>query len=117
LPRVALFCIAGYHLSHFEVQHKDQKRSYVYFSFLTLLPAKNDLLWLSFIYTLTVFIHEASNSAKIDVSYRNQTLTITSDKPLYLTKEKIKTLEKPIAFAIIINDEEKLPKNSELGIV
>ena len=86
-------------------------------SFEPLLPAKNDLLWLSFIYTLTVFIHEASNSAKIDVSYSNQTLTITSDKPLYLTKEKIKTLEKPIAFAIIINDEEKLPKNSELGIV
>ncbi len=85
-------------------------------SFEPLLPPKNNVLWLSFIYTLTVFIHEASNSAKIDVSYSNQTLTITSDKPLYLTKEKIKMLEKPIPFAIIINDEEKLPKNRELGI-
>jgi len=85
-------------------------------SFEPLLPPKDNVLWLSFIYTLTVFIHEASNSAKIDFSYSNQTLTITSDKPLYLAKEKIKTLEKPIAFAIIINDEEKLPKNKELGI-
>ena len=85
-------------------------------SFEPLLPPKNNLLWLSFIYTLTVFIHEASNSAKIDFSYVNQTLTITSDKPLYLAKEKIKNLEKPIAFAIIIKDEEKLPKNRELGI-
>ena len=86
-------------------------------SFEPLLPSKNNILWLSFIYTLTVFIHEASNSAQIDFSYVNQTLTITSDKPLYLAKEKIKNLEKPIAFAIIIKDEEKLPKNRELGIL
>ena len=85
-------------------------------TFEPLLPPKNDLLWLSFIYTLTVFIYEASNSAKIDFSYANQTLTITSDKPLYLAKEKIKNLEKPIPFAIIINDEEKLAKNKALGI-
>jgi exopolyphosphatase/guanosine-5'-triphosphate,3'-diphosphate pyrophosphatase len=85
-------------------------------TFEPLLPPKNDLLWLSFIYTLTVFIYEASNSAKIDFSYANQTLTITSDKPLYLAKEKIKNLEKPIPFAIIINDKEKLAKNKALGI-
>ncbi len=85
-------------------------------SFKPLLPPKETLLWLSFIYTLTRFIYEASNSAKISFSYKNQTLTITSDKPLYLAKEKIKSLEKPIPFAIIINDEEKLPKNKELGI-
>ncbi len=86
-------------------------------SFEPLLPPKNNLLWLSFIYTLTVFIHEASNSAQIDFFYSNKTLTITSDKPLYLAKEKIKSLEKPIPFAIIINDEENLPKNKELGIL
>ena len=86
-------------------------------SFKPLLPPKETLLWLSFIYTLTRFIYEASNSAKINFSYKNQTLTITSDKPLYLAKEKIKSLEKPIPFAIIINDEEKLPKNKELGIL
>ncbi len=86
-------------------------------SFESLLPEKQTLLWLSFIYTLTVFLHEASNSATIEFSYHNRTLLITSDRPLYLAKEKIKALEKPAAFAIIIEDESRLPKNRELGIL
>ncbi len=85
-------------------------------SFKPLLPPKDTLLWLSFIYTLTLFLAEASNEAKITFSFQNQTLTITSDKPLYLAKEKIKSLEKPVPFAIIIEDEETLPGNKELGI-
>ncbi len=86
-------------------------------SFKPLLPEKVSLLWLSFIYTLTVFLHEASNAANISFSYGNKTLTIHADKPLYLAKEKIKSLEKPIPFAIIIKDELKVPKNKRLGIV
>jgi len=88
----------------------------LYEKYKTLLPNKESLLWLSFIYTLTVFLHEASNSAQIQFSFKNQTLTISSNKPLYLAKEKIKSLEKPIPFAIIIEDESRLPKNSTLGI-
>jgi len=86
-------------------------------TFEPLLPKKEALSWLSFIYTITVFLHEASNSAKINFTYNNKTLYITSDKPLYLAKEKIRKLEKPIPFAIIIDDAEKLPKNKELGIL
>jgi len=85
-------------------------------SFASMLPPKQDLLWLSFIYTLSIFLHEASNDAKISFSYSNQTLHIFSDKPLYLAKEKIRSLEKPIPFAIIIDDEEKVPKFKKLGI-
>jgi exopolyphosphatase/guanosine-5'-triphosphate,3'-diphosphate pyrophosphatase len=85
-------------------------------SFEPLLPDKQYLLWLSFIYTLTVFLYEASNSANISFTYRNKTLLIRSDKPLYLAKEKIKALEKPIPSAIIIEDESTLPKNKKLGI-
>ena len=81
-----------------------------------LLPEKNELFWLSFIYTLSVLLYEASNSAKITFNYENKTLRITSDKPLYLAKEKVKALEKPIPFAIIIEDESTLPKNKKLGI-
>ena len=81
-----------------------------------LLPKKQTLRWLSFIYTLTVFLHEASNSAKINFTFKNKTLTITSNKPLYLAKEKIKSLEKPTAFAILIQDESSLAKNDALGI-
>ena len=81
-----------------------------------LLPEKNALLWLSFIYTLTVLLQEASNSANLSFSYENRTLRIKSDKPLYLAKEHVKSLEKPIPFAIIIEDESTLPKNKKLGI-
>ncbi|RLA62605.1 MAG: Ppx/GppA family phosphatase [Epsilonproteobacteria bacterium] len=81
-----------------------------------LLPPRQEMLWLSFIYTLSVFLHEASNAANIDFSYEKQILVITSDKPLYLAKEKIQNLEKPLDFHIIIKDEEKLPKNKSLGL-
>ncbi|EIF51062.1 Ppx/GppA phosphatase family protein [Sulfurovum sp. AR] len=81
-----------------------------------LLPAKSTLLWLSFIYTLTVLLQEASNNAGITFTYTNKTLRIISDIPLYLAKEKVKALEKPIPFAIIIEDESTLPKNKKLGI-
>ncbi len=86
-------------------------------NFEPLLPQRQTLLWLSFIYTLTVYLYEASNSATIEFTYSNKTLTIVSNKPLYLAKEKIKSLEKPIPFAIIVNDEGKVPGNSKLGIV
>jgi len=85
-------------------------------SFESLLPSKETLLWLSFIYTLSLFLHEASNDAKIRFTYENRTLTIISDQSLYLAKEKIRSLEKPIPFAIIIEDEEKLPHCKALGV-
>jgi exopolyphosphatase/guanosine-5'-triphosphate,3'-diphosphate pyrophosphatase len=85
-------------------------------TFKPLLPKKEKLLWLSFIYTLTVLLHEASNSAKITFNYTNQTLFIFSDKPLYLAKEKIKVLEKPIPFAIIVEDKERVPTCKALRI-
>ena len=96
---------------------KDLLKSSLYSEYKSLLPDKEKLRWLSFVYTLTVFLHEASNSAKIDFSYKNNTLTIQSNKSLYLAKEKIKKLEKPVPFAIIIKDENTLPKNIELGIM
>ena len=82
----------------------------------TLLPDTPTLMWLSFIYTLSVLLHAASNSAHIEFTFSNKTLTIKSNKPLYLAKEKIKALEKPIAFAIIIKDESDLPRNKVLGV-
>jgi exopolyphosphatase/guanosine-5'-triphosphate,3'-diphosphate pyrophosphatase len=85
-------------------------------SFETMMPPKQNVLWLSFIYTLSVFLHEASNDARIRFVYSNRTLRIISDQPLYLAKEKIKALEKPIPLAVIIEDEETLPKCKTLGI-
>ncbi len=95
---------------------KELLNKVLYEEYMSLLPDKQTLRWLSFIYTLTVFLHEASNSAKIQFQFENKTLTIKSNRPLYLAKEKIKSLEKPMAFAIIIEDEDTLPKNKKLGI-
>jgi exopolyphosphatase/guanosine-5'-triphosphate,3'-diphosphate pyrophosphatase len=81
-----------------------------------LLPDETSLRWLSFIYTLTIFLHENSHAADIDFTYEEKTLTIKSDQPLYLAREKIKKLEKPLPFAIIIKDRNRVPGNRELGI-
>ncbi|MBD3790140.1 MAG: Ppx/GppA family phosphatase [Campylobacterales bacterium] len=88
----------------------------LYAEYKSLLPSKKTLLWLSFIYTLSVYLHEASNEAKIEFHYANKVLMITSDKPLYLSKEDIKSLQKPFAFAIIVKDEDSIPTNKKLGI-
>jgi exopolyphosphatase / guanosine-5'-triphosphate,3'-diphosphate pyrophosphatase len=95
---------------------KELLNKVIYEIYMSLLPDKQTLRWLSFIYSLTVYLHEASNSAHIQFKFENKTLTITSDKPLYLAKEKIKSLEKPIEFEIVINDEDSLPENKKLGV-
>ncbi len=94
-----------------ELLHTD-----LYEKYQTLLPEKRILSWLSFIYTLSVLLHESSNSAKFSFSFQNKILSIRADKPLYLAKEKIKALEKPIPFAIIIHDDSSLPLSNALGI-
>lgn len=87
----------------------------LYGHFASLLPSRETVSWLSFIYSLTLSLHEASDSAKITFSYKDQVLTITSNQSLYLAKEKIKSLEKPKAFAILIQDENRIPSNPLLG--
>lgn len=88
-----------------------------FLNFEPLLPQRKIVLWLGFIYALTVTLHEASNSASIECTYSNKTLTIFSNKPLYLAKEKIKSLKKPLPFAIILKDESTIPTNKKLGIL
>ena len=85
--------------------------------FKPLLPSSENLLWLTFIYTLSVTLYEASNAATIAFKYENDRLSILSDKPLYLAKEKIESLEKPLDFSIVIEDEDTMPKNTLLGIL
>lgn len=77
-----------------------------------LLPKKEPMRCLSFIYNLTILLHENANEANIDFHYANQTLTIQADQSLYHAKEAIKSLKKPHPFAIIIKDNTKMPKYS-----
>jgi len=77
-----------------------------------LLPKKERMKCLSFIYNLTILLHENANEASINFHYANQTLTIKADQSLYHAKESIKSLKKPHSFAIIIKDNTKMPKYS-----
>jgi len=76
--------------------------------YISLLPKKDIFLWLSFIYTITLYLYETSQHKDIEFTYNKQTLYIKSNQSLYMVKEKIKLLQKPKSFAIIINDE--IPK-------
>ncbi len=84
----------------------------LFLTYKSLLPKKEYMKCLSFIYNLTILLHENANEASIDFHYANQTLTIRADQSLYHAKESIKSLEKPHPFAIIIKDNTKMPKYS-----
>jgi exopolyphosphatase/guanosine-5'-triphosphate,3'-diphosphate pyrophosphatase len=98
-------------------QHnKENLQKEFYQRYQTLLPPKKLLAWLNFIYSLTVLLHEASNTAQIGFSFDNNILNIYADRPLYLAKEAIGLLERPSSFSILFHDEQQLPKNSQLNI-
>ncbi len=88
----------------------------LYDRYASLLPAKKVFRWLSFVYSLTLYLYEASNEAKLTFRFENDTLEITADQSLHLAKEAIKGMEKPAPFAVIIKDKVALPKCKELGI-
>jgi len=75
-----------------------------------ILPPKDSMRSLSFIYNLTILLHENSNKADIVFSYENGLLTIKSNQSLYHAKESIGLLERPYKFDITIDDRVKIPK-------
>ncbi len=79
-------------------------------SYKALLPKKEELKYLSFMYTLSLLLHDNSNSANIEFVYANNTLTIYSNQSLYHAKENIILLERPYPFDIIFEDKKSLPK-------
>jgi len=76
----------------------------LYRRYKELLPSKKKIKWLSFIYTLTLILHENSSRAEIDFAFDGKSLRIFSDRPLYLAHESIAHLEKPAAFHIELHD-------------
>ncbi len=89
----------------------------IYATYETLLPPKETFRWLSFIYTLTLYLHDASNNATLSFFYENATLEVKADQSLHLAKEAIKGMEKPAPFAVVFKDKEALPKCKALGIL
>ncbi len=78
--------------------HKDMYKQYK-----KILPSKNDIKWLSFIYTLTMILQQNSSKAKVSFELNDNILHIKSDKSLYLTKNDIEILKKPEDLEIILD--------------
>ena len=72
----------------------------------SLLPNLQTLTWLSFLLALAKAIYTDLSPTKMAFSYQNHTLTIYTQRSLFLAKEQIKQLVKPTSFAIVIKDLE-----------
>ena len=81
----------------------------LYQEYKSILPKKEPMKCLGFIYNLTILLHENANEAVIDFHYTNQTLTIQADQSLYHARESIKSIKKPYPIAIIIEDKNRIP--------
>lgn len=93
-----LYLVFGSHF-YLSVRHK-----------IDLLPKQEYMKYLSFIYNLTILLHENANEADILFHYSDRTLTIKADQSLYHAKEAIALLEKPHDFSIVIDDINGVPE-------
>jgi len=73
----------------------------IYNEYKKLLPKKDELKWLSFIYTLSDILHSYSAKEKYDFDLENNQLKIITTKKLYLLDNEIKNLDTPIKLEIV----------------
>ncbi len=76
----------------------------LYKKYKNLLPNKQYIKWLSFIYVLTLTLYENSSQAQIEFKWieNRNVLKISTNKTLYLASEEILLMEKPEEFNIEI---------------
>ncbi len=84
----------------------------VYKRYKALLPKKQELKILSFIYSIIITLYENSFIEDFEFELKNNLLTIKTDKSLYLAKEKLKVLERPSNVELKIQDIQKIPRYS-----
>jgi exopolyphosphatase/guanosine-5'-triphosphate,3'-diphosphate pyrophosphatase len=84
----------------------------IYKKYKTLLPSKKELEILSFIYSISITLHENSSVKDFSFSLDNNTLIIKADNSLYLAKEKLKEIERPPHIKLEIIDKQVLPEYS-----
>ncbi|MBS9778894.1 MAG: Ppx/GppA family phosphatase [Campylobacteraceae bacterium] len=69
----------------------------------TILPDLHVIRWLSFILSFAKSLNIALNQSKCSLTYNNQTLHVSSQEDMKLSKEVAKKLSKPASFAIIFD--------------
>jgi len=82
----------------------------VYKKYKTVLPKKQELKILSFIYTVIITLYENSFIEDFEFELKDNLLIIKTDKSLYLAEEKLKDLECPSNIELKIQDIQEIPR-------
>jgi exopolyphosphatase/guanosine-5'-triphosphate,3'-diphosphate pyrophosphatase len=76
----------------------------LYRKYRELLPPKDSVKWLCFIYTLSLVLYENSSEAKVEFDWSGDRLEIGTDRNLYIASEEISSLERPKVFDIVLKE-------------
>ncbi len=72
----------------------------------SLMPDISLLQWLSFILSLAECVNASYNAEDAEFEYDNNTLYVYTQEELYIAKEYLKTLAKPVPLAVIFRRKE-----------
>jgi len=81
----------------------------IYKKYKKLLPKKESLDLLSFIYSITNALYDQTALKDFDFTLENNRLTIITKGSLYLIKESLKDIERPQGLKLKIIDEQTIP--------
>ena len=81
----------------------------IYNQYKMLLPKKNTLKYLSFIYTIITTLFEQTALKDFYFTLEDNILTIGAEGSLYLAEEKLNEIERPDGLKLKIIDEKKIP--------
>jgi len=80
-----------------------------YKEYKRLLPKKETLGYLSFIYTIITILFDKTAIKNFDFELENNKLTIIANGSLYLAKEKLEEIERPKGLELKIIDKKEIP--------
>jgi exopolyphosphatase/guanosine-5'-triphosphate,3'-diphosphate pyrophosphatase len=81
----------------------------IYKKYQELLPKKETLKYLSFIYTIISVLYEQTALKDFDFTFKDNKLTIIAEGSLYLAEEKLKEIERPKGVKLEIIDKQTIP--------
>jgi len=84
-------------------------RKEIYTQYKELLPKKEVIKYLSFIYTIITTLYDQTAIKIFDFKLDANILTIIADDSLYLAEEKLEELERPNGLELSIVDKKSIP--------
>lgn len=81
----------------------------IYKKYRRLLPKKETLEYLSFIYSITSTLYDQTALKDFDFTFEKNKLTIIAEGSLYLVKETLKDIERPQGLKLKIMDKQEVP--------